>query len=103
MAAPLARLPLAWKEPVSPPACARGRGWACLPHPDWLTPNPSRKREGDLPRGVVGELVLGQLEADQQLEARAGERLAHVGLGERVDRRLGLAGAAAGGNALADL
>ena len=37
-------------------------------------------------RDVVGQLVLGQLEADQQLERRARDGRTHLGFGQRVDR-----------------
>src|SRR5690606_31875161 len=56
-----------------------------------------------LPRGVIGQLVLGQREADQQFEARARQRRANLGLAQRVDSGLPVAGPATRRDPAADV
>ena len=53
-----------------------------------------------LARCVVLELVLGHLEADEMLERRVGDGRADRRIGQRIDRRVGLARPCAGGSGL---
>src|SRR5688572_29354700 len=67
---------------------------------DWHLPIPSRWGGSSSSRGVVGQLLLAELEPDQHLEAGARQRGADFGLGERVDRGLVAARLALAGNPL---
>ena len=56
-----------------------------------------------LARGVVSQLILAELEADQHVKGRAGECGLHVRLGQRINRRIVFPGAALADQALADI
>src|SRR5688572_15082271 len=62
-----------------------------------------RRGDSELPRGVVAELVLAELEADEHLEVRPLDRRAHGRIGHRVDGGLRVAGAALAGDLAADV
>src|SRR5688572_2181806 len=57
------------RRPSSPPACGRGRGWARRPNGVQArlapTPNPSRKREGDLKDFAASEDPAVQAQLDR--------------------------------------
>src|SRR5260221_7035846 len=60
-------------------------------------------RRENLTRGVVLQLILGELKADEMLEGRVGNGRANAGLGQRIDRRVDFPGLARAGQDLPDV